>query len=42
VLKLRYEFGFRGDDLVSGAVNLGGCTRCAAAAIEVYLAGIAE
>ena len=37
---LRYLFGFRGATLTTGAVDLAGCTRCDAAAIEAYLAGI--
>ena len=37
VLLLRYLFGFRGATLVAG-VDLGGCTRCDATAIEAYLA----
>jgi hypothetical protein len=40
LLVLRYLFGFRGTTLVTGAVDLGGCTRCDAAAIEPYLAGV--
>ncbi len=40
LLVLRYAFGFRGATLINGAVNLAGCTRCDAAAIESYLAGL--
>jgi hypothetical protein len=38
LLMLRYTFGFSGAVLTNGAVNLAGCTRCDAAAIEAYLA----
>jgi hypothetical protein len=38
LLVLRYLFGFTGATLVSGAVDLVGCTRCQAGAIEAYLA----
>ena len=38
LLTLRYEFGFRGATLVTGAVDLAGCTRCTAPAIEAFLA----
>jgi hypothetical protein len=37
LLVLRFLFGFKGSTLVTGAVDLGGCTRCDAAAIESYL-----
>jgi len=37
LLTIRYEFGFRGATLITGAVAAG-CTRCTAAAIETYLA----
>ncbi len=37
LLTIRYEFGFRGATLITGAVGTG-CTRCTAAAIETYLA----
>jgi hypothetical protein len=36
ILTLRFEFGFRGNSLVTGAVA-GNCTRCSAAEIEAYL-----
>jgi phosphoheptose isomerase len=36
LLTLRYEFGFRGATLITGAVG-GGCTRCTAPEIEAYL-----
>ena len=38
LLALRYMFGFTGAVLVTGAVDLDGCTRCTAQAIEDYLA----
>ena len=34
---LRFLFGFTGPTLVSGAVDLAGCTRCDAGAIAAYL-----
>jgi hypothetical protein len=34
LLVLRYLFGFTGGTLISGAVDLTGCTRCTAPAIE--------
>jgi hypothetical protein len=37
LLVLRFLFGFTGETLVTGAVDLAGCTRCDAAAIEAYL-----
>ncbi len=37
LLVLRSTFGFTGAVLTTGAVNLAGCTRCDAAAIEPYL-----
>jgi hypothetical protein len=37
LLVLRYLFGFTGAPLVSGAVDLNGCTRCNATAIQGYL-----
>jgi hypothetical protein len=39
LLVLRYEFGFRGAALLTGALGAG-CTRCDAPAIEAYLASI--
>ena len=42
ILALRYMFGFRGETLITGAVNDDGCTRCDAPAIETHLAAIAE
>jgi hypothetical protein len=39
LLSIRYEFGFRGQTLIDSAVGLG-CTRCTAAKIEAYLAGL--
>jgi hypothetical protein len=42
LLLLRYMFGFTGATLVNGAVDLVGCTRCTAGAIETYLATLAE
>jgi hypothetical protein len=39
VLVLRYLFGFTGTTLTGGAIG-SGCTRCDAAAIEDYLAGL--
>jgi hypothetical protein len=40
LLALRYLFGFTGGVLVGGAVDLDGCTRCDAAAVELYLDGL--
>ena len=40
LLSLRYLFGFRGPTLVNGAVDLVGCSRCDAVAIEGYLSGL--
>jgi hypothetical protein len=40
LLTLRYQFGFTGATLITGAVNLGGCTRCDAASIEAYLKSV--
>ncbi len=40
VLVLRWLFGFRGDQLTASAVDQLDCTRCTAAAIESYLAGL--
>jgi hypothetical protein len=37
VLVLRFLFGFTGPSLVAGAVDLAGCTRCDAPAIQAYL-----
>jgi hypothetical protein len=37
LLVLRFLFGFTGPTLVSGAVDLAGCTRCDAGAIAAYL-----
>jgi hypothetical protein len=39
LLILRYDFGFRGATLISGAVA-SGCTRCNAPTIEAYLAAV--
>jgi len=39
LMVLRYVFGFRGSTLTGGAIGAG-CTRCDAAAIEPYLAGL--
>jgi hypothetical protein len=39
VLILRFLFGFRGDALISGALGPA-CTRCDAAAIELYLGAL--
>jgi hypothetical protein len=41
LLVLRYLFGFRGNVLIGGAVNLVGCSRCTAVQIEGYLDGLA-
>jgi hypothetical protein len=38
LLVLRYLFGLTGASLVDGAVNVAGCQRCDASAIETYLA----
>jgi subtilisin-like proprotein convertase family protein len=40
LLVLRYLFGFRGAVLITGAVDLLGCSRCDDAAIESHLASI--
>ena len=37
LLLLRYGFGFRGQALVAGAVDLQGCNRCSAEAIEAFI-----
>ena len=37
LLALRYAFGFRGAVLIDGAVDLAGCTRCTAPAIEAHI-----
>ncbi len=37
LLVLRFLFGFTGSTLTAGAVDLGGCQRCDATAIEAYL-----
>ena len=37
LLVLRFLFGFTGNTLIAGAVNLAGCTRCTAPAIEAFL-----
>jgi hypothetical protein len=39
VLFLRYSFGFRDDVLIDDAVG-GGCTRCTAPEIEIYIEGL--
>lgn len=39
LLTIRYEFGFTGATLITGAVGTG-CTRCTAAAIEAYLGSL--
>ncbi len=41
-LIFRWLFGFTGPALVDGAVDLAHCTRCDAAAIETYLATLAD
>jgi hypothetical protein len=41
-LIFRWLFGFRGDTLTTGAVDLAHCTRCDAPAIEAYLEGLAD
>ena len=38
ILVLRYLFGFTGNTLVTGAIDVDGCSRCDAASIEAYLA----
>jgi hypothetical protein len=40
VLVMRWLFGFRGAELTAFAVDEIDCTRCTAAAIESYLAGL--
>ena len=42
LLLLRFLFGFTGDTLTAGAVDLVDCTRCSAAAIEAYLESLQE
>jgi hypothetical protein len=37
LLNLRWLFGFRGDALISGAVDTENCKRCTAAEIDEYL-----
>ena len=41
LLVLRWMFGFTGATLITGAVDLGNCTRCTAPLIETYLQGLA-
>ena len=40
VLAVRWLFGFRGEGLISAAVDEVSCTRCTANEIESYLAGL--
>ncbi len=40
LLLLRYQADWRGDVLLAGVVDREGCTRCDAAAIEDYIAGL--
>jgi hypothetical protein len=40
VLLMRWGFGFRGQTLVEGAVDLMNCNRCAVGDIEAYLDGL--
>jgi hypothetical protein len=42
ILILRWMFGFSDTALVSGAVDVGDCTRCTAAAIDGYLDSVAS
>jgi hypothetical protein len=42
MLIFRWLFGFRGDILIAGAVDLAHCTRCDASAIEAYLQSLAD
>jgi DNA-binding beta-propeller fold protein YncE len=37
LLLLRYLFGFTGNTLITGALDVANCTRCTAAAIEAYI-----
>ena len=37
LLQLRYEFGFRDNTLINGAVDLANCTRCTADEIEAFI-----
>jgi hypothetical protein len=40
VLALRYLLGLRGAALVTGAVDLAGCTRCDARTLEIFMWGL--
>jgi hypothetical protein len=40
LLVLRFLFGFTGATLVAGAVDVAGCTRCSASAIETYIGAL--
>ena len=42
LLKLRYLFGFRGEILLAGAVDLANCRRCVAADIEAYIQALQD
>ena len=42
LLLLRYLFGFTGDTLTNGAVDITDCTRCTAPAIEAYIESLLE
>jgi hypothetical protein len=42
VLKIRWMFGFRDDALIASPVDLAGCTRCNADAVETYLSSIVD
>jgi DNA-binding beta-propeller fold protein YncE len=42
LLLMRYLFGFRGDALVTGAVDAINCTRCTAAQIEAYIGSLLD
>ncbi len=40
VLLMRWGFGFRGQSLVVGAVDVANCQRCSSGEIEAYLDGL--
>jgi hypothetical protein len=42
LLMLRYLFGFRGNTLVTGAVDAINCTRCTAAEIEPFIGSLLD
>ena len=40
LLLMRWGFGFRGQSLVDGAVDMAKCQRCSSGEIEAYLDGL--